>query len=173
MMRRRDAPSDNLIPISRWRATARASSRLATFAQAIIRMSPNAKKIGEKNAITSSQSAETVPCRGSSVMDTGRPPTVFGFVRAAHTSSPAVACSRDTPGFSRPTTVTGLSASPPASVGRNSPASVSGAQKSGGATFRPRKLSGITPTATHGTPLIRTLRPTIVGSPANCFIQAL
>ena len=47
-MRRRDAPSDSRMPISRWRETPRASSRLATLAQPIIRISPKAKKIGEK-----------------------------------------------------------------------------------------------------------------------------
>ena len=46
MMRRRDAPIASRMPISRWRATARASSRLATFAHPIIRMRPNAKKSG-------------------------------------------------------------------------------------------------------------------------------
>ena len=34
MTRRRDAPIDSRMPISRWRATPRASSRLATFAHA-------------------------------------------------------------------------------------------------------------------------------------------
>jgi hypothetical protein len=49
MIRRRDAPSDRRIPISLWRETPRASSRLATFAQPIIRINPNAKKMGEKD----------------------------------------------------------------------------------------------------------------------------
>ena len=48
MMRRRDAPIDSLMPISRCRETPRASSKLATLAQPIIRISPKAKKIGEK-----------------------------------------------------------------------------------------------------------------------------
>ena len=52
-MRRRDAPSDSRMPISRWRETPRASSRLATLAQPIIRISPKAKKIGEKTSSAS------------------------------------------------------------------------------------------------------------------------
>jgi hypothetical protein len=89
--RRRDAPSDNLIPISRWRETARASSRLATLAQPISRISPKAKKIGAKNASTSSDSG-MVPLRGTRLMFAvrapgGRPPDC----PAAQTASPAVA----------------------------------------------------------------------------------
>ena len=66
MMRRRDAPSDSRMPISRWRETPRASSRLATLAQPIIRISPKAKKIGEK---TSSASTAHPPraCPGAVV----------------------------------------------------------------------------------------------------------
>ena len=44
----RDAPSDRRMPISRWRETPRASSRLATLAQPIIRISPKAKKSGNE-----------------------------------------------------------------------------------------------------------------------------
>ena len=44
MMRRRDAPIASRMPISRCRATPRASNRLATFAQPITRIRPNAKK---------------------------------------------------------------------------------------------------------------------------------
>ena len=65
MMRRRDAPMASRMPISRWRATARASSRLATFAHPIIRMRPNAKKSGVNSSMTSADSG-TVPCLGSS-----------------------------------------------------------------------------------------------------------
>ena len=50
MMRRRDAPSDSRMPISRWRETPRASSRLATLAQPIVRISPKAKNSGEKTS---------------------------------------------------------------------------------------------------------------------------
>ena len=53
MMRRRDAPSDSRMPISRWRETPRASSRLATLAQPIVRISPKAKNSGEKTSSAS------------------------------------------------------------------------------------------------------------------------
>ena len=46
MIRRRDAPIASRMPISRCRATPRASSRLATFAHPITRIKPNAKKSG-------------------------------------------------------------------------------------------------------------------------------
>ena len=114
-MRRRDAPSDSRMPISRWRETPRASSRLATLAQPIIRISPKAKKIGEKTISASSTSAESVPWLGLSLMEAGRAGTVFRSVRPdAHTVSPAVAASGDIPGFSRPTTSMAISSSLPA-----------------------------------------------------------
>ena len=64
MMRLRDAPIASRIPISRWRATARASSRLATFAHPIIRIRPNAKNSGVNRSMASADSG-TVPCLGS------------------------------------------------------------------------------------------------------------
>ena len=72
MMRRRDAPSDSRMPISRWRETPRASCRLATLAQPIIRISPNAKKIGrEDQQRLDRHRLESVPCLGLSLMDAG------------------------------------------------------------------------------------------------------
>ena len=116
MMRRRDAPSDSRMPISRWRETPRASSRLATLAQPIIRISPKAKKIGEKTISASEPSAESVPWLGLSLMEAGRPrePSSRSVRPDAHTVSPAVAASGDIPGFSRPTTSTAISSSRPA-----------------------------------------------------------
>jgi hypothetical protein len=128
MMRRRDAPSDSRMPISRWRETPRASSRLATLAQPIIRISPKAKKIGEK-IISASTSDARVPWLGVSLMETGPPGTVFppppkasarlaesperegdrSLRPDAHTVSPAVAACGDIPGFSRPTTSIAIS----------------------------------------------------------------
>ena len=117
MMRRRDAPSDSRMPISRWRETPRASSRLATLAQPIIRISPKAKKIGEKTSSASTASAGEVPCRRSQRdgCEDGSPDALSRSVRPdAHTVSPAVAASGDIPGFSRPTTSMGISSSLPA-----------------------------------------------------------
>jgi hypothetical protein len=53
MMRRREAPIDKRMPISRRRATPRASKRLATLAQPIIRTNPKAKNNGVKTATAS------------------------------------------------------------------------------------------------------------------------
>ena len=109
-MRPRDAPSDSRMPSSRWRETPRASCRLATLAQPIIRISPKAKKIGEKTSSASPASSGDVPCLGLSLMDAGRPGIVSRSDRPdAHTVSAAVADSGDIPGFSRPTTSMGIS----------------------------------------------------------------
>ncbi len=66
-MRRRVAPSDSRMPISRCRATALARSRLATLAQPISRMRPNAKNSGATTD-TASRGCGMVPRLGSSVM---------------------------------------------------------------------------------------------------------
>ena len=65
-MRRRDAPSDSRMPISRWREMPRASSRLATLAQPMARISPKAKNRGKKASSASMTSTENVPWRGVS-----------------------------------------------------------------------------------------------------------
>ena len=52
-IRFREAPSDSRMPISRWRATPRASSRLATLAQPISRINPKATNSGVKSATAS------------------------------------------------------------------------------------------------------------------------
>ena len=63
--RRRDAPIESRMPISRWRASKRASNRFATFAQPIKRMRPNANNSGMNTNIASAGRG-TVPSRGSS-----------------------------------------------------------------------------------------------------------
>ena len=65
-MRRRVAPSDSWMPISRCRATALARRRLATLAQPISRMRPNAKNKGPVTG-TASRGCGTVPRLGTSV----------------------------------------------------------------------------------------------------------
>ena len=128
-MRRRDAPSDSRMPISRWRETPRASSRLATLAQPITRISPKAKNRGEKTSSASMTSTESVPWRGVSETWIGCPGSVLNSVRPdAHAARAAVAASGDSPGFSRPTTSIAISFSRPAEAPRNCPASASGAQ---------------------------------------------
>ena len=103
MTRRRDAPIASRMPISRWRATERASSRLATFAHPIIRMRPNAKNSGMNSSMTSADSG-TVPCLGSSTrLVAGRSAERSAARCESHTRSCASAWPRDTPGFSRPT----------------------------------------------------------------------
>ena len=139
MMRRRDAPIASRMPISRWRATARASSRLATFAHPIIRMRPNAKKSGMNSSMTSADSG-TVPCLGSSTrLAAGRSPERSAARRESHTRSCASAWPRDRPGFSRPTMWRPTESSRPCWPRRNWPRSESGAQKSGAATVESSK----------------------------------
>ena len=116
-MRRRDAPSDSRMPSSRWRETPRASSRLATLAQPIIRISPKVKKIGEKPIRLRTTSTRRGPCRGLSLIEAGRAAEVVEVVRSlradVHTVSAAVAASGEMPGFSRPTTSSGIPSSLP------------------------------------------------------------
>ncbi len=103
MMRRRDAPSDSRMPISRWRETPRASSRLATLAQPIIRISPKAKNSGEKAMCKPGATADSVPWRGISETWIGRPEGVVKSARPdAHTESAAAAASGDMPRFQPP-----------------------------------------------------------------------
>ncbi len=124
MMRRRDAPSDSLMPISRCRAIPRASSKLATLAQPIIRISPKAKKIGEKTINPWSTLTERVPWLGRSLIEL-KPSAGLAAARSARKDgrsgrpdaqivSPAVAACGDIPGFSRPATSMAISSSLPA-----------------------------------------------------------
>jgi len=101
MKRWREAPSDSRMPISRWRETPRASSRLATLAQPMVRISPKAKNTGEK--ARANPSLDSVPWRGVSETWIGRPGGVLKSARFdAHTERAAAAASGDSPGFSRP-----------------------------------------------------------------------
>ena len=102
-MRRRVAPSDNWMPISRCRATALARRRLATFAQPISRMRPNAKNKGPVTG-TASRGCGTIPRLGTSMMR--EPPCSVGLLPLVWAASQAASCaaptSRDRPGFRRP-----------------------------------------------------------------------
>ena len=172
MMRRRDAPIASRMPISRWRATARASSRLATFAHPIIRMRPNAKKSGVNITMTSADSG-TVPCLGSSTRFAARRSTerFSGTPRVPHEELRERLAARHTglqpPDDAEPTGLRVLRW-----MRRDWPRSESGAQKSGGATVSPRKPSGITPTTWNGAPFIRTMRLSTPGSLAKYRDQA-
>ena len=64
--RPRLAPSDSLMPISRWRALARASITFETLAQAASRTSTNAANTGDSTIIISSVSGAGVACGRSS-----------------------------------------------------------------------------------------------------------
>ena len=173
MMRRRDAPIASRMPISRWRATARASSRLATFAHPIIRMRPNAKKSGVNSSMTSADSG-TVPCLGSSTrLAAGRSTGTFSRtprvphdaaarapVRATDRASAARRCRgrrslRVLHG--RGGTGRGARAAPRSPARRRS---------------SPRKPSGITPTTWNRAPFTRTVRSSTPGSLAKCRDQA-
>ena len=143
-MRRRDAPSDSRMPISRWRERPRARSRLATLAQPIIKISPKAKNSGAKT--TPNPSLDNVPWRGDREARMGRPGGVCppppkasaGLAEArpareggksarpvAHAEMAAAAASGASPGFSRPITSIGIVSS---RASRNCAASARGAQ---------------------------------------------
>ncbi len=114
MMRRRDAPSERRMPTSRWRETPRASSRLATLAQPIIRINPKAKNSGEKTHQCLDAIGQKGPLLGVRLMNAGRRLSVLRSVRPdaqarARPSPPA----GDIPGFSRPTTSMAISSSRP------------------------------------------------------------
>ena len=88
-------------PISRCRATPRASNRLATLAQPISRISPKAKNSGVKSAMAS-KGCGSVPRRGISTMLIGRPIGGVGRRFESHAAICARALSIDTPGLRRP-----------------------------------------------------------------------
>ena len=118
-MRRRVAPSDRRTPISRCRATPLASRRLATLAQPISRMRPNAKNRGAITG-TTSRGCGAVPRFGTSVM-LAAPRSIevpFDWL-ASQTASPACAVCCDMPGFRRPTISTPTFASRPRWIGRS------------------------------------------------------
>ena len=138
-MRRREAPIDSRMPISRWRATPRASSRLATLAHPISRIRPKAKKSGG-NTSTASAGCGTVPSLGSSTrFAAGRSIVPSATRRESHAMSAARARPLDRPGFSRPTTLRPVASSPPWLRPRKWPRRASGAQKSGEADREPSK----------------------------------
>jgi hypothetical protein len=90
------------MPISRCRATPRASNRLATLAHPIIRINPKATKSGAKSAIASS-GCGTVPRRGSNSMVVERRSRMSADWLESQAANCARALSFDTPGLSRPT----------------------------------------------------------------------
>jgi len=71
MMRPRPAPIAARIAISRWRSAARASSRLATFAQAMSSTSPTApsrmRRVGLMLRTMTSRIANTAACSESPI----------------------------------------------------------------------------------------------------------
>ena len=171
-MRAREAPSERRMPISRWRATPRASRRLATFAHPIIRIRPKATKIGAKSAMASS-GCGTVPRRGTrSRLLTGRPAAPADRFES-HAASCARACACDTPGFSRPTTSTPTPSWTPRSRGRNCATCDRGAHASGLSTSSPRNPAAVTPTIVNGAPLTSTVVPSTCGSRLKCRRQPL
>ena len=129
MMRGRDAPSERRMPISLWRESPRARSRLATLAQPIIRISPKAKNSGTKRSCVSMSSNESVPCRGIRRTCIGLPGRLSSSARPdTHNARAAVAASRDMGGLSRPMISTMCSSVRPVASSRDCSASASGAQ---------------------------------------------
>ena len=186
-MRRRDAPSDSRMPISRWRERPRASSRLATLAQPIIKISPKAKNSGAKHHAEPIARQRTL-ARGQRPDGTpgGRLPASakgFGGLAearparegnksarpVAHAETAAAAASGASPGFSRPMTSIGTRSRP------RGVAELRGQREwrpvSGGVTPSPRKPSGMTPTISNGARPIITRRPITPRSPRNSLCQ--
>ena len=162
-MRRRDAPSDRRMPISRCRDMPRASSRFATFAHPIIRMSPNEKNSGE-NTTSASSGCGTVPRLGTAGSWLARssavaPADCAPMHRAARARLPR-SCRASAARRCRGR----RESSRPRWIGRNSASDDSGAQRSGAPTLNPRKPAGITPTTSCGAPLTMSVRPSTPGS---------
>jgi hypothetical protein len=172
MTRRRDAPMASRMPISRWRPTPRANSRLATFAHPISRMRPNAKKSGVNGSSVSADSG-IVPVLGSSTRLAG------GRSTARSSRTPCVPraklrerlLARQT--GPQPTDDPKAAGAPhrPRAVRRNSSRRESGAQNSGAIHASPRKPSGITPTTWNDAPFTRMVRSSTPGSLAKCRDQ--
>ena len=127
-MRRREAPSDIWMPISRCRATALARRRLATLAQPISRMRPKAKNSGAVTD-TASSGCSTIPRLGTSVTR-GAPRPIEPLLdwRASQASSCAAAVCWDSPGFRRPMMSRAPAGSRPPFPGRMCASIESGAQ---------------------------------------------
>ena len=160
MMRRRSAPSADRTANSRARAVARASNRLATFAQHRRSTKPTTPS---RNTDVVCRSLPTMPARAGSTM-TPVPVFASGNSRARRPAimpSSACAASIVTPGFRRATTsktrmarITGTSGK------RGDSVQISAGREN-------CTLSATTPTTVYGSPFSRTRRPTIEGSPLN------
>jgi hypothetical protein len=101
---RGDAPSDARSATSRWRTAPRASSRLATFAQAIRSRKPTPASRNQSPRIVFRD--RKLFCSGSTL--TPQPFLASGnssAIRFAIRAMSALACSSVTPGLSRPITV--------------------------------------------------------------------
>ena len=160
MMRPRAAPSADRTAISRVRAAARASSRLATFAQHRSSTKPTTPS---RNIDVVAKSLPTMPARTGSTI-TPVPLFASGYAcasRSAMTFSSACAASIVTPGFSRATTSKARAARNVGMSG-NWPDSVQISAGRENCT-----LSATTPTTVYGWPFSRTRRPTIEGSLLN------
>ena len=151
-MRQRPAPSAARTAISRWRAVARASSRLATFEQAISSTSVAAPIIVRITSFTSSGSIQVLRSRDrdAPVGILGRDMKRPGLWRGP--AGPSSACCIVMPGFRRAKTCTP----------RWSRGAVRGRRRSGptGCEFSGNmNFGGITPMTVCGRPLILMARP--------------
>jgi hypothetical protein len=156
------APNATRTATSRSRAAARASSRLATFAQAMSSTSPTAP-------LKTRSAGRTSPTRSSFIATTSDCSVAFvsGYCSASRFSTPASsapACCTVTPGLSRPNTVRYSARRWPTVSMR------AGAQRS--TSRRKRKSRGATPITVNGLPLRVTSRPTMRGSPPKRRCQS-
>ena len=165
--RSRPAPSAARIVNSRWRRAARATSRLATLAQAIssTKLTAPSRMSSSGRVLPYSRSCSVATSTVASRRNWGR----YSFVRSNSAVSSVRAWAMVTPGASRPTTRTAhaITVLPPP-VG-----SCSGLQNF--APLGKSKLAGSTPTTVTGVPSMTIERPRIPGSPPKrcCHIPWL
>jgi hypothetical protein len=150
-MRLRLAPNESRMPISRWRALARASITFETLAHAAASTRPNAANTGDSAASKSNVSGFGVATvRASALTGSLRLTT-----RVTKLSNARSICTAVTPRFRRPviTMFRGWSA-PKRSCAVIAPYIVIGMKRSSGLSFMPENSARVMPTMVSFWPLI-------------------
>jgi len=161
--RARPAPRARRMPISRCRASPRASITLATLAHAISMTSAKATATGRKSARVSASMGMRLATE-SSVAAVERTESGCAAVeRRIQLDSASVATPAPAPSFRRTTSRRKPTGERPRSPDIRSSA-LMGAQKSGFTAPRPSNPASVTPTISIGTLWIRSVCPTMDGS---------
>ncbi len=169
-IRPRLAPMERRMPISRWRAFARASMTFDALAHAATSTRPNAANTGERTTMPVRVMRVGVACAWSCARTVStRPATRVSNDSIA--SDPST-CRGVMPRLSRPVTRSRRdwlpatrSSSPPM------PYIVRGAHRSRGESSRPTNSGAITPTTTSFRPLASISRPSTAGSRPKSRVQ--